>query len=187
MNFFLIILFYTFVSSILFVYGIGLEHIYIHIENPKKTFSFLIKNITHIFLSITFLWFLSYYVLNPLSLNFLLPVLTVFFLEFFNFIFTLILPKYYVLEHEEKVFSWGLAFFCLYQAATYKECLAMIFAGILSLFVFLFILHAIKQRVENNENFSEWQKAALLLISLGLILSAFYLTDISPFFLIVND
>ena len=63
----------------------------------------------------------------------------------------------------------------------------MIFAGILSLFVFLFILHAIKQRVENNENFSEWQKAALLLISLGLILSAFYLTDISPFFLIAND
>ena len=83
MNFFLIILLYTFVSSILFVYGIGLEHIYIHIENPKKTFSFLIKNITHIFLSITFLWFLSYYVLNPLSLNFLLPVLTVFFFRVF--------------------------------------------------------------------------------------------------------
>lgn len=182
MNFFLIVLFYTFVSSIVFVYGIGLERIYIHIEKPKQIFPYLIKNIIMIFLSVTLLWFLSYYVLNPLSLNFLLPILTVVFLECLNFIFTLILPKFYVLEAEEKVFSWGLVFFCLYQAATYKECLAMIFAGFLSLIVFLFILNAIKQRFESNERLTEWQKASLLFISLGLILSAFYLTDISPFF-----
>ena len=97
-------------------------------------------------------------------------------------IFGLIVPKFSVLKPEEKIFSWGLVFFCLYQASEYKECLALIFSGFLSLFVFLFILNAIKQKTADNETFTEWKKASLFLISIGLMLSAFYLTDLSPFF-----
>jgi len=40
----------------------------------------------------------------------------------------------------------------------------------------------IKQKTTDNEAFTEWKKASLFLISMGLMLSAFYLTDLSPFF-----
>lgn len=177
-----LIIFYTFVSSIVFVYGIGLECIYVYLESPKKIYSFFIKNFIGVFISVSLIWGLCRYVLNPLGADFLLPVLTIILLETLNFIFRPIWPKFSVLKPEEKIFSWGLVFFCLYQASSYQECIALIVSGFLSLFVFLFVLNAIKLKVEDNEVFTEWKKASLFLISMGLLLSAFYLTDLSPFF-----
>ena len=177
-----LIIFYTFVSSIVFAYGIGLECLYVYLENPKKIYLFFIKNFIGVFISVSLIWGLCRYVLNPLGAGFLLPVLTIILLEALNLIFGLIVPKFSILKPEEKIFSWGLVFFCLYQASEYKECLALIFSGFLSLFVFLFVLNAIKQKTADNETFTEWKKASLFLISIGLMLSAFYLTDLSPFF-----
>ncbi|UTY28263.1 hypothetical protein [Treponema putidum] len=176
------IIFYTFVSSIVFVYGIGLDCLYVYLESPKKIYLFFIKNIISLYISVSLIWALCHYVLNTLGLHFLLPILAVSFLEFLNLLVKLVYPKFSVSKPEEKIFSWGLVFFCLYQASTYQEGLALIVAGFLSLFVFLFILNAIKQKVESNEFFSEWKKASLFLISMGLMISAFYLTDLSPFF-----
>ncbi|UTC77796.1 hypothetical protein E4O04_07210 [Treponema sp. OMZ 799] len=177
-----LIIFYTFVSSIVFVYGIGLECLYVYLESPKKIYSFFIKNVIAVFISVSLIWGLCRYVLNPLGVGFLLPVLAISFLESLNLIFKLIWPKFICLKPEEKIFSWGLVFFCLYQASTYLECLALIFSGFFSLFVFLFVLNAIKQKTADNETFTEWKKASLFLISMGLMLTAFYLTDLSPFF-----
>ena len=177
-----LIIFYAFVSSIVFVYGIGLECLYIYLESPKKVYSFFIKNVIVVLISVSLVWALCRYILNPLGAGFLLPVLTISFLEALNLIFKLVWPKFNGLKPEEKIFSWGLVFFCLYQASTYRECLALIFSGFFSLCVFLFVLNAIKQKTTDNEAFTEWKKASLFLISMGLVLSAFYLTDLSPFF-----
>ncbi len=177
-----LIIFYTFVSSIVFVYGIGLECLYIYLENPKKIYAFFIKNVIAVLISVSLIWALCRYILNPLGAGFLLPVLTISFLEALNLIFKLIWPKFSGLKPEEKIFSWGLVFFCLYQASTYRECLALIFSGFFSLFIFLFVLNAIKRKTADKEVFTEWKKASLFLISMGLVLSAFYLTDLSPFF-----
>ncbi|UTC68254.1 MULTISPECIES: hypothetical protein [unclassified Treponema] len=177
-----LILFYTFVSSIVFVYGIGLECIYVYLANPKKLYFVLLKNIVTVFISVSLTWALCRYVLNPLKVHFLLPVLTIVFLEFSNLLIKLVLPKFADLKPEEKIFSWGLVFFCLYQSSSFFECAALIFSAALSLLVFLFILTAIKRKVDANEPFNEWKKASLFLISMGLMLSAFYLTDLSPFF-----
>ena len=177
-----LIIFYTFVSSIVFVYGIGLECLYVYLENPKKIYLFFIKNFIGVLISVSLIWGLCRYGLNPLRLHFLLPVLTIILLEALNLIVGLIVPKFSVLKPEEKIFSWGLVFFCLYQASTYRECLALIFSVFFSLCVFLFVLNAIKQKTTDNEAFTEWKKASLFLISMGLVLSAFYLTDLSPFF-----
>ena len=119
-----LIIFYTFVSSIVFVYGIGLECLYVYLENPKKIYLFFIKNFIGVLISVSLIWGLCRYVLNPLRLHFLLPVLTISFLEALNLIFKLVWPKFSGLKPEEKIFSRGLVFFCLYQASEYKECLA---------------------------------------------------------------
>ena len=177
-----LIIFYTFVSSIVFAYGIGLECLYVYLENPKKIYLFFIKNFIGVLISVSLIWGVCRYVLNPLGAGFLLPVLTIILLEALNLIFGLIVPKFSILKPEEKIFSWGLVFFCLYQASEYKECLALIFSGFFSLFVFLFVLNAIKLKTADNEPFTEWKKASIFLISMGLMLSAFYLTDLSPFF-----
>ena len=145
-----LIIFYTFVSSIVFVYGIGLECLYIYLENPKKIYAFFIKNVIAVLISVSLIWALCRYILNPLGAGFLLPVLTISFLEALNLIFKLIWPKFSGLKPEEKIFSWGLVFFCLYQASTYRECLALIFSGFFSLFIFLFILNAIKRKTADK-------------------------------------
>lgn len=181
MNFFLPVVFYSFVSSIIFVHGIGLEYVYAHIENPRDLVSF-IKNFIFIFVILSLLWPISRYVLNPIGIDFLLPVLAVFFLELLDLLFKLLLPKFSVLRPEERLFSWGLVFFCLYQAGEYKECLALIFASFVSFFIFLFILNAIRQKINIGSGLFEWKKASLLLISMGLVLSVLYFTDVSPFF-----
>ncbi|UTC65398.1 hypothetical protein E4O00_04550 [Treponema sp. OMZ 788] len=177
-----LIIFYTFVSSIVFVYGIGLECIYIYLDSPKKIYIFFIKNLITVLIAVSVLWGASRYVLNTLGAGFLLPVLTIIFLEGLNLILKFTLPKFSVLKPEEKIFSWGLVFFCLYQASAYQECMDLIISGFLSLFVFVFVINAIKQKTSDNESFTEWKKASFFLISMGLMLTAFYLTDLSPFF-----
>ena len=66
----ILIIFYTFVSSIVFVYGIGLECLYVYLENPKKIYLFFIKNFIGVLISVSLIWGLCRYVLNPLRLHF---------------------------------------------------------------------------------------------------------------------
>ena len=62
-----LIIFYTFVSSIVFVYGIGLECLYIYLENPKKVYAFFIKNVIVVLISVSLVWALCRYILNRFS------------------------------------------------------------------------------------------------------------------------
>ena len=119
MNFISVFLFYTFASSIVFIYGIGLERLYIHSKSSKTIHIFFIKNSVFIFSAVTFMWFFNLYVLIPTGTSFLLPVFIITFILLQECLFKFILKNFIYDVETEAVFTYGLIFFFLYEAASY--------------------------------------------------------------------
>ncbi len=182
MNFISVFLFYTFASSIVFIYGIGLERLYIHSKSSKTIHIFFIKNSVFIFLAVTFMWFFNLYVLIPTGTSFLLPVFIITFILLQECLFKFILKNFIYDVEKEAVFTYGLIFFVLYEAASYIEALAMIVSSIFTGFVFSYILRAVKQKTDYGSTGEQWKPVPLVLISLGFILMAFTLMDTAWFF-----
>ncbi len=192
MNIFLMVLFYTFASSVIFGHGIGLERLLIYSENKNGLCIFILKTLILLSIAVSLLWNLNIYILIPLGLYFILTIfaiITVLNLEIFVNIFLkkLLEKKAFFantpnLEEKETVFSYGLLFFVLYEAGSYIEALTIIAAACIGLFIFSHIFNAIKQKTDLGNAYGEAKEYPLLLIGAGFLMIAFYVTDISWFF-----
>lgn len=192
MNILLMLLFYTFTSSVIFIHGIGLERLFIHSGNKKGLYIFILKTLLLLSIAVTLLWNLNIYILLPFNLYFILPlvaIITVLLLEMaVDILFKKLLAKktFYSnipgLEEKETVFSCGLVFFVLYEAGSFIEALTIPAAACVGLFIFSHILNAIKQKTDLGNAYSETKEYPLLLMSTGFLVIAFYVTDISWIF-----
>lgn len=192
MNMFLMLLFYTFASSVIFVHGIGLERLFIHSETKKGLCIFILKTLILLSAAVSLLWNLNIYILLPLGIYFILPlvaIITVLLLDIpVDILFKKLLAgKTFFLngsgiEEKETVFSYGLLFFALYEAGSYLEALTIIAAACIGLVIFSHIFNAIKRKTDLGNAYSETKEYPLLLISAGFLVIAFYITDISWIF-----
>ncbi len=178
MNFFALILFYIISSSIIFVYGIGLERLYIFSKNPKGKFIFLLKNFILQIIAITILWFFNEFVLAKINTSFLLPIFITLVLFLLNEIFKLVFPKLSVSKDQGFVFYYAPIFLALFIASSYIETLAIIITANFGFLIFSCILNFIKQKTDEGNANKYWKQSPLLLISMGLILTALYFIDI---------
>lgn len=180
MIFFSFVLFYTFSASIIFVYGIGIERLYIHSKNINSIYHFLIKNILVLIISVSLLLLLDRYILSQLRLRFLLPMFIVSVVMPIDNLLQLLLSKFSFTEIEcnEKNFVLGLAFFILYQVSSFTEAMAVVFAASISLLFFSVILNSITYKINDGNAASDWKEAPLILICMGFLLLSFYISDI---------
>lgn len=185
MNYLHITLFYTFISPFMFIYGIGLERLYILSGNSLNHIHFYLRNLIFVFLSSTVSYFLFYFCFKPLHLSFVFPLLLVAILFFFEkgvlYLysgFVSYMPQ--VAEHE-KAFAFGTIILALYESSSYFEVLLIIAISFLFMFFFHGLLKAIRKRIDvfNIEN--KWKSLPLLLISFGIITSALYFIDVYVF------
>ncbi len=174
MSVFFFVLFYCFVSSIIFTYGIGLERLFIYSKNPKNVFILVLKNIAVLIIAVSILWFFNLFVLLPLGISFFLPILGLMLLLGLNYVYDILLPKYKVSYKEEIIFEYAPLFLIFFTAVSFIEALAIIIAAQISIVVFTFILSAIKEKIDDGNASREWKEAPLILISMGFLLSAFY-------------
>ncbi len=181
MNVFLTSLFYTFVSSIIFVYGIGLERILIHYGNKTGLYFFMLKTVLKLIISVNALWFLNLYVFIPVGLRFILPVAAVLFLSLLEEADKVLLSKFPVIEEKETVFYWALVFFILYEAGSYIEALSALFSACAGLLVFSYILNAVKQKTDEGNAFAETKEYTLVLLAFGFVTAVLYAADICWF------
>ncbi|AGT44922.1 hypothetical protein [Treponema pedis] len=186
MNIFLTVLFYTFASSLIFVYGIGLERVFIHSENKTGLYVFILKTLAKLFLSVSVLWFINIYVLLPIGANFILPVISVLILSLLETADNILFSKFSTPEKKETVFSWALVFFILYEAGSYTEAVIIIGSACTGLLIFSQILNAIKQKTEEGNAHGEIKAYTLVLLGMGFLTTAFYVTDISWVFGLVK-
>ena len=85
-----------------------------------------------------------------------------------------------IAEHE-KVFTFGTVIFALYESVSYIEVLLVISISFLFMLFFHIILKAIRKRIDIFDIENRWKSLPLLLISFGMITSAFYFIDVYTF------
>ncbi len=174
MNFIQAVLFYAFISSALFMCGIGLERLYIHSNGTAGLYPYLAKNAAVTFAAVTLLWVFNRYALKPAGASFLLPVFVISVLAALSFSVKHFFPNSRPSAESETVFGYGLVFFVLYESASYLEAAAAVLSSYLTLLVFSYVLCAVRQKIGWGDT-DERKTAPTVLISLGVIVMVFSL------------
>lgn len=184
------IIFYTLTSSVFFVYGIGLERFYIHSMSEKKVWHFYAVNFVLIFFTASFLRFVSGYILLPLGMYFLLPL--VFFCATAGaekavfILYKKIFPLSNFTAINEKIFTYGIILLSVYTASCYAELLLIILSAFVSLFVFTAVLSAIRVKIGERKKNIGGKLVPVILTSMGFLGFILYFVEISwllPLFL----
>lgn len=176
----LMVFFYTFPSSMLFIYGLGLERLSMNVRSSRVILPFLLKAVLVTASAASISWLLSTYLIPLLRLSFLMPVLSLLIVYGCEQGLSLIMPAHTGSETGlvgERIFTGGTVIFALYHAFNYIELAIIILCSVLSLGLWSFILYAIKQRVDESSMSAQWKNAPLLLISLGIVALALYAWD----------
>ncbi|CEM62251.1 hypothetical protein DWQ65_09050 [Treponema phagedenis] len=170
---------FVFSVSIIFLWGVGTERLYIQAGSSKGILLGVIRPLIASCLSLILCSGLIFWVLIPLKLNFTIPI----FIGLITYlcIFLLDLGLHNFIQQrvpEEKLFIYGTVFLCLYTAENLLHAVYLCIAVNVSLLVCSVILHAIKERIYQGYASKDWKTAPLLLISMGFIAMAFYATDV---------
>ena len=175
-----LIFFYTLPASLIFLQGIGLERLSMNARSTRAVIPFILRGGSLMVASASISRLLEYYILEPLGIISLTPVIALITV----YLCDLALHRIFFRRMEsqlirERLFSGGIVIFALYQAFTYIELIAILLSALTSMLVWSFILCAVKRRVEESNVSAQWKNGPLLLISMGLIALALYAWDIA--------
>ncbi|MGP1577420.1 MAG: hypothetical protein ACTTH7_08095 [Treponema sp.] len=170
----LLMFFYTFSASLMFIYGIGLERLSLAVQSGTWYSKKIIIDSTIIVMCALIVKTVLYVL--PNFLLFTIPLIAA------GLFYGCKLGADRLLLHktdafEEKIFSYALILFSVYYSATYIETLIVIISGIGNLVVWSCIFCSIKQRVEAVNFQYRWKNAPLFLIGLGAVGLALYAWD----------
>ena len=175
-----LIFFYTFLASLVFLYGIGLERLSMNARSTHVIIPVILRDGAVMLISASISWLLEFYILIPSGIITITPVIALIIVYFCD------LTLYRILSRQtktqlirERLFSGGTVIFALYQAFTYIELIAILASALVSMLVWSFILCAVRRRVEESNVSAQWKNAPLLLISMGMIALALYAWDIA--------
>lgn len=182
MKYLYLLMFYTCISPFVFAHGIGLERLFILSNNNQPNFHFYAKNIIFALISSSISYFLLHFILHPLHLDFFFPIVllsVLFFLEegifylYENFICDS--PTF---AKNERIFSFGTVLLSLYEGSSFLEVLFLVLVSFLFMFVFSVLLRSIRKKIDTFNIENKWKALPLLLITLGIICTAFYFMDL---------
>lgn len=182
MNYFDTLVFYSFLSPFIFIYGIGLERLCIISNNTLSHLHFYAKSFIFVFLSSTFGYIFFNFLAYPLHITFFFPFMLMtllFFLEKgVDYLYEGFIYQDKPVAHNERVFTFGTVIFSLYEACTYIELIIIIFLSFVLLFILSFLLRSIRKKVDSFNIENKLKSLPLLLLTLGAVATAFYFLDV---------
>jgi len=176
---FQVVFFYLFISSAVFVYGIGLNKIFVFSKKPTDTIYFLLKEILTIFLSLCICWPMTKYILVPNELTELYP----FFSFFFIYIISLIITEFSVRFLKKNVtgfsFSYCVLLLAINEGITFGNALLISLACLLSFFVMLPIIYAVRWKTKSSLQYISFKDGAMVFLCIAAILFILFAVNVS--------
>lgn len=176
---FRVLFFYIFISSAVFVYGIGLNKIFVFSKKPTDVLYFLSKEIITIFLSLCICWPLTSYILVPNELTELYP----FFCFFIIYIISIIITEFSARFLKKNVtgfyFSYCVLLLAMNEGISFGNAVLISFACILSFFCMLPIIYAVRWKMKSSLQYISFKDGALLFLCIGAILFILFAVNVS--------
>lgn len=174
-----ILFFYVFISSAVFVYGIGLNKIFVFSKKPTDTFYFLSKEIITIFLSLLICWPITNHILVPNELAELYP----FFCFFIIYIISLVITEFSARFLKKNVtgfyFSYCTLLLAINEGISFGNALLIALASILAFFIMLPIIYAVRWKMKNSLQYISFKDGALIFLCIAVILFILFAFNVS--------
>lgn len=182
MNYLNTLVFFSFVSPLIFVYGIGLERLCINSNNTISHIHFYAKNFLLVFFASTLGYIFFKFLAYPLHITFFFPLILMailFFLEKgIDYLYEGFVYAEKHVAHNERVFTFGTVIFSLYEASDYLELLIIVVLSFLILFILTTLLRSIRKKMDTFSIENKLKNLPLLLLTLGTMATAFYFLDV---------
>jgi len=182
MNYLDTLIYYSFASPFIFIYGIGLERLCILSNNTMTHFHFYAKNFAFVFVATSFAYIFFNFIAYPLHFTFFFPLFLMtllFFLEKgVDYLYEGFIFANKPIAQNERVFTFGTVIFSLYEATTYLELLIIVFLSFALLFILSVLLRSIRKKMDAFNVENKLKNLPLLLITLGAVATAFYFLDV---------
>lgn len=172
---------YLIYSSAVLVYGIGLKRIIVFSLKPKKVLFQMLRMIITVIFSVFVCRGISMLFLVPARLQELFPFVCV----IFTYLFSLVTEKLfeYLLHIEVKEFSITICsvIIAVNEGLTMFHSLFIGIICVLSFFLLLPILYAIRLRLHYSQQQIDFKKGALIFLSLALIMLVLFSLNVTAF------
>ena len=182
MNKFSLLIFYTFSSSIVISYGIGLDKIIIDSKSKQPFYTKISFYLVNILFIVPIVYLFNTYVLLKPNFIFLTPILIIILNETINFIINFITQKKHLSSKSEKLFILGSIFLSVFESFSFLESIIIAFSCVFSFYFWSFLLFIIEDKSNTDRIHSDWKDTPILFISLGLLSLISYISELSWWF-----
>ncbi len=170
---------YTISSSVVMVYGFGLERSFFE-SHPASRFYTRIPTVALTVMStVAVLWYPLSHILVPFGYAFIAPVFLLLVYGTVSNLMSLITPSMTDSPSGERVFLFGTAYLALFEATCFLDAIAIAASGIATFSLVTTLLFSIRERIAPTSIRPEWRGAPIILVTMGLLALAFYGADIS--------
>ena len=172
--------YYVFIASAVLVYGIGLNTIAVTLDSMRVICISLAKILFAVLTSAVFIWLITKYILSPLNVVELYPLLSLIIL----FLIFLLIDFAIKIKNKGKEFEFSVSFLIL--ILTVNECISLIdlivaaISGTTSFLVLLYLIRAVRNRLNIAES-SAMNKnlKTLLLLSIAILIAVLAAANVS--------
>ncbi|MCR4940627.1 MAG: hypothetical protein K5930_11055 [Treponemataceae bacterium] len=176
---FQLLLFYTLVSSAVFVYGIGLNKIIVFSKKPQDTLVFLSKELIVILLSLCICWPLTRFILVPNGLVELYPFFSFFIIHLISIVITEFSARVLKKNVTGFYFSYCTLLLAINEGLTFANAIIIAVACILAFFCMLPIIYAARWKMKSNLQYISFKDGAMLFLCIAVILFIFFAFNVS--------
>ena len=161
---------YFIYSSIILVYGIGINKATVLSEKPENIFIEGIKMLLSVVSSASLAYLVDLYLLLPVGLNDIYPFAAVLIYS----IISVIIESFVRITARRNAAGFGVSVLCILlsvsESTTLSECVLIACYCVLSFYILVPILYAIRKRIEISRPLEELENSSLLYISISIIM-----------------
>ncbi len=170
---------YTISSSVVMVYGFGLERSFFESHPASRFYTRLPTVALTVISTVAVLWYPVSHVLVPFGYGYLAPVSLLLVYGTVSNLLSLVTPSVNDSPSGERVFLFGTAYLALFEAVNLVDALAIAASGIATFSLVTTLLFSIRERIAPTSIRPEWRGAPIILVTMGLLTLAFYGADVS--------
>lgn len=174
-----VLFFYMFVSSAVFVYGIGLNKIIVFSKKPNDILFFFSKEIITILLSLCICWPITKYILVPNGLVELYPL----FCFFIIYLISLIITEFAAHLLKKNVtgfyYSFCVLLLAMNEGITFGNAVLVSLSCVFSFFCMLPIIYSVRWKMKSSLQYVSFKENAMLLLCIAVILFMLFALNVS--------
>lgn len=171
--------FYTVFCSAVLIYGIGLSKVTDFKHNFKINFTFFLKMILSIFLTSLLSWEVIYYILIPLKLVELYPIVSLLIFLCVSSLFEIITRLAIGIKTSEFIFSYLIVLLSLSESTSILDIIIICLSCFLSFLILFPFIIAFQRKLSENGQKMNLKYYSLLFLFISLLVLAISAFDVS--------